>query len=169
MMYGRLTVNPIHAAWNTVARFDDYGSAQRAVDRLSDDGFPVEQLDIVGSDLQLVERVTGRLTKWRAAAAGALSGMWAGLLIGILFGLFTTGHAWLAIVAAGIGLGVLWGAIFGFVAHLATRGERDFSSLRGLSAAHYDLIAREGGAERARAALDRAGLLPAEAAETPLT
>ena len=48
MMYGRLTVNPIHAAWNTVARFDDYGSAQRAVDRLSDDGFPVEQLDIVG-------------------------------------------------------------------------------------------------------------------------
>ena len=67
MIYGRLTVSPISAAWNTVARFDDYSSAQRAVDRLSDDGFPVEQLDIVGSDLQLVERVTGRLTKWRAA------------------------------------------------------------------------------------------------------
>jgi hypothetical protein len=169
MMYGRLTVNPVHAAWNTVARFDDYGSAQRAVDRLSDDGFPVEQLDIVGSDLQMVERVTGRLTKWRAAGAGALSGMWAGLLIGILFGLFTTGHAWLAMVAVGIGLGVLWGAIFGFAAHLATRGERDFSSLRGISAARYDLIAREGGAERARAALERAGLLPAEPAEAPLT
>jgi len=27
----------------------------------------------------------------------------------------------------------------------------------------YDLIAREGGAERARAALEQAGLLPAEA------
>jgi hypothetical protein len=91
--------------------------------------------------------------------------MWAGLLIGILFGLFTTGHAWLAVVAVGIGLGVLWGAIFGFAAHLATRGERDFSSLRGLSAARYDLIAREGGAERARAGLEQAGLLPAEAAE----
>jgi hypothetical protein len=39
MMYGRLTVNPVSAAWNTVARFDDYQSAQRAVDRLSDDGF----------------------------------------------------------------------------------------------------------------------------------
>jgi hypothetical protein len=83
--------------------------------------------------------------------------------IGILFGLFTTGHAWLAMVAAGIGLGILWGGIFGFAAHLATRGERDFSSLRGLTATHYDLIAREGGAEPARAALDRAGLLPAEA------
>ena len=159
-MYGRLTVNPISVAWNTVARFDDYSSAQRAVDRLADDGFPVEQLDIVGSDLQLVERVTGRLTKWRAAAAGALSGLWVGLLIGILFGLFTTGHAWLAMVAVGIALGMLWGAIFGFAAHLATRGERDFSSLRGLSATHYDLVAREGGAERARVALDRAGLLP---------
>src|SRR6185295_18745167 len=134
--------------------FDDYGSAQRAVDRLSDDGFPVEKLDIVGSDLQLVERVTGRLTKWRAAAAGALTGMWAGLLIGILFGLFTTGHAWLAVVAAAIGFGVLWGAIFGFVKHLATRGERDFSSLRGLSAARYDLIAREG---RRRAGPHRTG------------
>ncbi len=70
--------------------------------------------------------------------------MWVGLLIGILFGLFTTGHAWLAMVAVGIGLGVLWGGIFGFAAHLATRGERDFSSLRGLSATHYDLVAREG-------------------------
>ncbi len=46
----------------------------------------------------------------------------------------------------------------------ATRGERDFSSLRGLSAAHYDLIAREGGAERARAALGQAGLLPPDPA-----
>ena len=166
MMYGRLTVNPVSAAWNTVARFDDYQSAQRAVDRLSDDGFPVEQLNIVGSDLQLVERVTGRLTKARAATAGALSGMWAGLLIGILFGLFTTGHAWLAVVAAGIGLGVLWGAIFGFAAHLATRGERDFSSLRGLSAAHYNLVAREGGAERGP---DRARTGRAAAARSPLT
>ena len=68
MMYGRLTVNPVHAAWNTVARFDDYESAQR-----------------------------------------------------------------------------------------------DFSSLRGISAARYDLIAREGGAERARTALEQAGLLPADA------
>ncbi len=42
-----------------MARFDDYEAAQRAVDRLSDNGFPVEKLDIVGSDLRLIERVTG--------------------------------------------------------------------------------------------------------------
>jgi hypothetical protein len=75
-------LDPVSAAWNTVARFDDYETAQRAVDRLSDDGFPVEKLDVVGSDLQLVERVTGRLTTGRAASAGALSGLWAGLLFG---------------------------------------------------------------------------------------
>jgi hypothetical protein len=55
-------LDPVSAAWNTVAKFGDYESAQRAVDRLSDDGFPVEKLDIVGSGLRLVERVTGRLT-----------------------------------------------------------------------------------------------------------
>lgn len=161
---GTPLADPISTAWNTVARFDDYESAQRAVDRLSDDGFPVEQLDIVGSDLQLVERVTGRLTKWRAAAAGALSGLWVGLLIGILFGLFTTGHAWLAVIATGVGMGALWGAALGFGAHLASRGKRDFSSVRVLSAARYDLVARGGNAERARAMLSQAGLLPAEAA-----
>jgi len=165
MLYGRLTVNPISAAWNIVARFDNYADAQQAVDRLSDDGFPVEQLDIVGSELQLVERITGRLTKTRAAAAGAVGGMWIGLLIGVLFGLFTTGHAWLAVIATGVGMGVVWGAAFGFAAHLASRGKRDFSSLRALSAARYDLVARDGGAERARVMLSQAGLLPTGAAQ----
>src|SRR6201996_9727093 len=104
---GTPTLNPISAAWNTVARFDDYESAQRAVDRLSDDGFPVESLDVVGSDLRLVERVTGRLTKTRAASAGAVSGLWAGLLFGLLLGLFTSGHAFLAVVAVGAAFGVI--------------------------------------------------------------
>ncbi|HYZ57172.1 MAG TPA: general stress protein [Streptosporangiaceae bacterium] len=162
MLYGRLTANPLTAAWNTVAQFDDYTDAQRAVDRLSDDGFPVEQIDIVGSELRLVERVTGRLTKARAAGAGALGGVWVGLFIGILFGLFTVGNTWLAMLVTGAVLGALWGAIFGFARHLATRGQRDFRSLRGLSAARYDLIVRGDGAEQARAMLIQAGLRPPE-------
>ena len=160
-------INPISAAWNTVARFDDYEGAQRAVDRLSDDGFPVEKLDIVGSGLRLVERVTGRLTKARAAGAGALSGMWVGLLFGILLGLFTSGHSFLAVAATGAALGVVWGAVFGYVAHARTRGQRDFSSVRGLVATHYDLIAREGTVERARFMLGEARLLPQTETQTP--
>ena len=161
---GTPTLNPISAAWNTVARFDDYESAQRAVDRLSDDGFPVESLDVVGSDLRLVERVTGRLTKTRAASAGAVSGLWAGLLFGLLLGLFTSGHAFLAVAATGAALGVLWGAAFGYVAHASTKGRRDFSSVRQLVATHYDLIARGGTVDRARSVLGDAGLLPRAAA-----
>src|SRR4051795_4512805 len=83
-----LRVDPISAAWNTVASCPTYADAQAAVDRLSDDGFPVEHLDIVGSDLKLVERVTGRLTTTRAAMAGAASGAWFGLMIGLLVAIF---------------------------------------------------------------------------------
>ena len=157
---GMRLMDPVSAAWNTVARFDDYESAQAAVDRLSDDGFPVEKLDIVGSGLRLVERVTGRLTRGRAAAAGALTGLWAGLLFGVLLALFTSGHSFLAIAATGAALGVAWGAIFGYVAHTSSKGQRDFSSVRGLVATHYDLIAREGTVDRARTMLSEAGLLP---------
>ncbi len=157
---GMRLLDPVSAAWSTVARFDDYESAQEAVDRLSDDGFPVEKLDIVGSDLRLVERVTGRLTRGRAAAAGALTGLWAGLLFGVLLGLFTSGHSFLAVAATGAALGIAWGAIFGYVAHTSTKGQRDFSSVRGLVATHYDLIAREGTVDRARTMLSDAGLLP---------
>lgn len=153
-------MNPISAAWNTVARFDDYETAQRAVDRLSDDGFPVEKLDIIGSELQLIERVTGRLTKARAATAGAVTGLWAGLLIGTLLSLFTTGHSWIGVILAALGFGALWGAVFGFAAHAASRGQRDFSSVRALTARHYDLIARDGSVDRARNMLSEAGLLP---------
>jgi hypothetical protein len=153
-------LNSVSAAWNTVARFDDYEDAQRAVDRLSDEGFPVDKLDIVGSDVRLVERVTGRLTTARAAGAGTISGLWAGLLIGALLALFTTGHAWLAVIAIAAAFGALWGAVFCFVAHSATRGKRDFSSVRGLAARHYDLRAREGTVDRARSMLAQAGLMP---------
>src|SRR6202042_2737760 len=83
-------LSPASAAGNAVAGFGASPAAQRAVDELADEGFPVSKLDIIGSDLRLVERVTGRLTKARAAGAGAIAGMWAGLLIGLLLGLFTT-------------------------------------------------------------------------------
>jgi len=158
-----INYNPVSAAWNTVASYDDYLEAQAAVDRLSDDGFPVEHLDIVGSDLRLVERVTGRLTKGRAAAAGAASGAWTGLLVGLLLGLFVNSISWIGVVLTAIVLGAVWGAVFGFVAHSATRGARDFSSVRSFVAGRYDLIARDGTVDQARGVLVRAGLLQQQA------
>jgi hypothetical protein len=153
-------LDPVAMAWNTVASYSSYEEAQAAVDRLSDERFPVENLDIIGSGLRLVERVTGRLTTARAAAAGAASGAWFGLFIGILVGLFTRGPAWIGLIIGGLLIGAAWGAIFGFASHAATRGRRDFSSARMLTATRYDIVARGGSADQARSVLQQAGLLP---------
>jgi hypothetical protein len=153
-------LDPAYTAWNTVVTYDDYTDAQRAVDTLSDSGFPVEHLDIVGSDLRLVERVTGRLTKGRAAGAGAASGAWFGLLMGLLIGIFTTG-SWLGLILAGLAIGAIWGAVFGFFGHAATRGQRDFASARTIVAMRYAIVARDGFVDSARTALAQAGLVPA--------
>jgi hypothetical protein len=134
----------------SIATFNTHAEAQEAVDRLSDAGFPVEHTQIVGHDLSLVESVTGRLTNARAAAAGAASGAWFGLFIGLLVGLFTTGPAWVGLVVGGVLIGAAWGAVFGFFAHWATRGRRDFTSLTALVAGRYDLVVDDDYAARAR-------------------
>lgn len=152
-------LDPVSLAWNSVATYTDYERAQQAVDTLSDEGFPVENLDIVGSDLRIVERVTGRLTTMRAAMGGASGGAWFGLLVGLLLALFTSGTAWFAVVLSAAAIGAVWGGLFGFAAHAATRGRRDFSSMRSLAASRYDVIARGGTADRARALLEEKGLL----------
>ncbi|ETW22139.1 general stress protein [Mycobacterium gastri] len=79
------------AGQRLVASFDTYDAAQELVDRMSDGGFPVEHVRIVGDGLRTVEQVTGRMTKGKAALAGAASGAW----IGLLFLLFAVGLLWL--------------------------------------------------------------------------
>ena len=54
--------------------YEQYADAQRAVDYLSDNEFPVRNCMIVGTELKQVERITGRLTYARAALAGVASG-----------------------------------------------------------------------------------------------
>jgi hypothetical protein len=123
----------------TLARFPSYAGAQHLVDRLSDAKFPVERMRIVGNGIRTVERVTGRMTKGRAALYGAGSGAWFGLFIGLLFGLFTIGPAWIGVLLTTVLLGAVFGAVAGFVGHWATRGVRDFSSVSGLEADEYEV------------------------------
>ena len=138
----------------TVATYDDYASAQRAVDYLSDNGFPVERTAIVGTDLRLVETVLGRMTIARAALAGAASGAWFGLFIGLLFGIFSD-SAWLGVILAGLLIGAAWGAAFGAIAHAMTGGRRDFRSTSSLQASQYAVNAEAEVADEARALLTR--------------
>lgn len=125
---------------SVLQEFDDYAQAQLLVDRLSDSGFPVEHVQIVGTGIRTVEQVTERLTKGKAALYGAGSGAWLGLLIGLIFGLLTVGPVWIVVVLVGLVLGAFWGAAFGFVAHWATKGQRDFSSVRSLEAERYAVL-----------------------------
>jgi len=155
-------LDPVSMAWNTVASYPSYEEAQAAVDRLSDERFPVENLDIVGSGLRLVERVTGRLTNARAAAAGAASGAWFGLFIGLLIGIFAR-TGWFLLILTAIAIGAVWGAVFGAVAHAMTGGRRDFASASSLVAGQYAVTVHAEVADEARALLTRLNWRASEA------
>ncbi|MFJ5986730.1 general stress protein [Lentzea sp. NPDC092896] len=134
-----------------LASYPDYLDAQRLVDRMSDDGFPVESVRIIGDGVRTVEQVTGRMTRGRAAVTGAASGAWFGVFIGLLFGLFTAGSSWIWFVLISLVVGAFWGAVFGFVAHWTTRGRRDFASTMTLQARRYEVhVDKEQAAQAAK-------------------
>ena len=120
--------------------FDRYEDAQRSVDYLSDQEFPVQNCVIVGTELRQVERVTGRLTYARAAMAGAASGAWMGLFVGILLSLFSSGNNAVAAVVTGILFGVVFGMAMGLATYAATGGRRDFTSVTQVVATRYEVL-----------------------------
>jgi hypothetical protein len=123
----------------SLAVYDEYADAQRAVDHLADNGFPVENCMIVGTDLKQVERVTGRLTTGRVALGGALSGLWLGLFVGLVLSLFGTGGT-LQIVLSTALFGLLFGLIWALIGYAATRGRRDFTSVQQVVATRYEVL-----------------------------
>ncbi|GAB3250401.1 hypothetical protein GCM10027586_18430 [Kineococcus gypseus] len=135
-----------------VASYSDYLQAQLAVDHLSDRGFPVQHVRIVGDGVRIVEQVSGRMTKGRAAALGAASGAWFGLFTGLLLGLFAV-VGWLSIVLTAVLVGAVFGLVAGFAGHAATGGTRDFTSVRGLAAERYDVQVDAAHEQQARALL----------------
>lgn len=137
-----------------VGSYDTYAEAQRAVDYLSDEQFPVQHVSIVGSDLKMVENVLGRLTRGRAALAGAASGAWFGLFVGVLLSLFADeGTSTFGLIIAAVIYGAVFGAIFGFVGHALTKGKRDFTSRSKIVASAYEIRCVWAEADRAREVL----------------
>ncbi|MGN6126811.1 MAG: general stress protein [Humibacter sp.] len=132
-----------------VAAFESYPEAQSAVEMLVKGDFPAAQISIVGSDLKTVERVTGRLTWGRVAAAGAASGVWLGIFFGLLIVIFspTTG---LGILIAAVLLGAGFGMLFGVVSYAITRRTRDYTSMTQVLATSYSVIVDPESANRAR-------------------
>ncbi len=133
----------------SLAVYDDYASAQKAVDFLADKEFPVENCMIVGTDLKRVERITGRLTTGRVAIGGLVSGIWLGLFVGLVFALFTEEGA-LAVILSTAVIGALFGVIWALVGYALTRGQRDFSSITSVVATKYEVLVEHKVAAQAR-------------------
>ncbi len=127
-----------------VASYESYGEAKRAVDRLSDKGFAVDRLLIVAEGLRFVEQVTGRVSYFEAAIRGAGSGAVVGALLGFFFGLLDLIDPLVSAIALafwGLVFGIVLGAIVGLISHGFSEGERDFSSVSGMEADRYAVMA----------------------------
>lgn len=148
-------LNPLRLEFpQSLAVYDDYAAAQRTVDFLSDEKFPVEQCMIVGTDLKRIERITGRLTTGKVALGGLLSGVWLGLFVGLIFSLFSEGETF-ATIASTMLFGGLFGVIWAMVGFAATRGRRDFSSVTQVVATRYEVLVEHKTAAQARELLVR--------------
>ncbi|MFI6095213.1 general stress protein [Lentzea sp. NPDC051213] len=132
-----------------IGSYGTYEEAQRAVDHLADNDFPVADVTIVGVDAMIVERVTGRLTWGRVLGAGAASGAWFGLFVGLLLGLFSTGGALVPIIT-GLVMGTIFGLTSAAIRYSGQRGRRDFASTTQLVAGRYDVLSQPRNAERGK-------------------
>ncbi len=134
----------------SVAVFDTYEDAQKAVDYLADERFPVQNLAIVGTDLKLVERVLGRRGWPQVVASGALSGVGTGLLVGLFMVLLYPSLTLGVALLGGLVIGIAMGLLSATMAHASTRGQRDFSSVTATVATRYEVLGEHNVVQKAR-------------------
>lgn len=154
---GRVPQTPTLPSGVQIASFDTYLEAQRAVDLLSDEEFEVQHTTIVGTDLRMVERITGRLSYPRVALAGAMSGAWFGLFVGLVFGLLSEGPIFVMLLPALV-IGAAFGILFALVSYAFTGGKRDFTSTSQVVASKYALLCEQSRVGQAMSLLNGAGI-----------
>jgi len=135
----RPAVMPSIPKGDVLGTYETYLEAQQVVDRLSKADFEVKKLSIVGHDLTTVERVTGKQSYGRRAAAGAASGAWLGLFFGVLFFLFTPTPNFANTVAS-IVIGAGFGMLFSIATFSLSRRGKDFTSTHQVLAASYQVV-----------------------------
>ena len=140
-----------------VASYGTYLEAQKAVDHLADKEFPVQFVTIVGTDLRMVERVTGRLTYSRVALAGLATGAWFGLFVGLLLSIFSESDQLFGPIVPAMAIGAAFGILFSVISYSLTGGKRDFTSASQIVAASYSLLCAPEHAHRARGMLIELG------------
>lgn len=148
---------------DTVGSYSSYLDAQKAVDYLADQQFPVHMVSIVGNELKMVERVTGRLSYPRVALSGALSGMWFGLFVGVMLSFFAPSPGYFSILASVL-MGAAFFMLFGIVTYAMQRGKRDFTSTNQVVATSYDVVVSPEAAHEARRLLQQLPMTRSDAA-----
>lgn len=148
---------------DTVGSYNSYLDAQKAVDYLADQQFPVHMVSIVGNELKMVERVTGRLSYPRVALSGALSGMWFGLFVGVLLSFFAPSPGYFSILTSVL-MGAAFFMLFGIVTYAMQRGKRDFTSTSQVVATNYDVIVSPEASHEARRLLQQLPMNRSDAA-----
>lgn len=140
----------------SLGSYKEYADVQRMVDILADAGFPVQNTLIVGTDLRLIERVTGRKTWGRVILGGALSGMWMGLFVGLLFSMLSSN--WLSTILSSVLLGAVFFTVWAVIGHAMSGGQRDFTSMTATVPMHYELLVEHRNVMDARRILTGAGI-----------
>ncbi|WP_313812648.1 general stress protein [Glutamicibacter sp.] len=140
-----------------LGRYTSYLDAQKLVDYLADNDFPVASVTIVGNDVRTVERVTAKLSYPKVALAGAAQGAMMGLFVGLLMSLFTGGNNGVYQILSAVGLGMAIWMIAGVISYSTRRGKRDFASSSQFVATSFDVVVDF---EHAQAARTLASQLP---------
>ncbi|WP_404285871.1 general stress protein [Glutamicibacter arilaitensis] len=123
-----------------LGRYTSYLDAQKLVDYLADNNFPVSAVSIVGNDVRTVERVTAKLSYPKVALSGAAQGGMMGLFVGLLLSLFGGTGTGLYQILSAIGLGMAIWMIAGVVSYSMRRGKRDFASSSKFVATSFDVV-----------------------------
>ncbi len=124
----------------SIGVYGSYAEAQKVVDYLSDQHFPVANIAIVGTDLRLVERVTGRRTWGTVLLAGVQSGLSTGMIIAIVMWVLTPANDFFATAFLALSIGVLIGVLFSVLGYAMSRGRRDFTSVTQTVATKYEVL-----------------------------
>ncbi|WP_105565401.1 general stress protein [Microbacterium halophytorum] len=122
----------------TVASYDEYEAAQKAVGKLIEAEVPAREISIVWAGLRAVEMITGRLGYGRAAWSGALNGAVLGLLFGAIYTLVTP-QATLQLLVGFLLVGMALGMLMRLLTYRMVRRRRDYSSATSPVADHYEV------------------------------
>ncbi len=124
----------------TLATFPGYPEAQELVNALVTKGVPAQALSVVGADVTLVERVTGKIGYGRAALSSAMSGSWLGVLAGLVVVIISPTDVMTPIVG-GLFIGAGVGMVAGMLIFTFSPGpKRLYRSMQQVIAQSYRVV-----------------------------